>query len=79
MHRAKRFKDKTNPALYLKGRQIGKANSIFPIGFDISVTYNKLLLHRLCWAGIMDCAAKFPPSLPEIEMSYKHRVENKVQ
>ena len=27
---------------------------------------------------VMDCAAKFPPLLPEIEMSYKHRFENKV-
>ena len=26
----------------------------------------------------MDCAAKFPPPLTEIEMSYKHRAENKV-
>ena len=25
-----------------------------------------------------DCAAKFLPLLPEIEMSYKHRFENKV-
>ena len=27
---------------------------------------------------VMDFAAKMPPVLPEIKMSYKHRVENKV-
>ena len=39
---------------------------------------NYFLPQLVCLRIIMDCAANFPPPLPEIEMSYKHKAENKV-